>query len=85
MIDTDDPQHWPGDSGAVIEATSDERAARYVNTWFDSVLSWTLINRDDINLPLFTADDIRALLIAEPYTAVSTRQYPDYTYVSQLP
>lgn len=60
MIDTDDPQHWPGDPGAVIEATSDERAARYVNTWFETVLSWTLINRDDINLPLFTADDIRA-------------------------
>lgn len=56
-----DPQHWPGDSGAVIEAMFDERAARYVNTWFDTVLRWTLINRDDINLPLFTADDIRAL------------------------
>lgn len=64
MIDTDDPQHWPGDSGAVIDVLR-------------------LPIRPD--LPLFTADDIRALLIAEPYTAVSTRQYPDYTYVSQLP
>ncbi|WP_341258229.1 hypothetical protein [Gordonia malaquae] len=84
MIDTDDPQHWPGDSGAVIEATFDERAASILNATLASFLDvLRLPIRPD--LPLFTADDIRALLIAEPYTAVSTRQCPDYTYVSQLP
>ncbi|GAC81242.1 hypothetical protein SAMN04488550_4142 [Gordonia malaquae] len=64
MIDTDDPQHWPGDSGAVIEACvpTDELLAQIVNeaAWVALFQLATALQLPDIMDALMevTADDI---------------------------
>ncbi|WP_341266957.1 hypothetical protein [Gordonia malaquae] len=58
-----DPRHWPGDAGAVIEATFDERAAEMLNATLSAVAVY--IGQPlgiDITVPSVTADDVRRWL-----------------------
>ncbi|WP_353107875.1 hypothetical protein [Gordonia sp. (in: high G+C Gram-positive bacteria)] len=56
-----DARHWPGDAGAVIEATFDDRAAEMVNATLSAAALY--IGHPlgiDITFPSVTADDVRS-------------------------